>query len=52
MWQSVGYMETSGNRGGKLASKSILKDFTDDALTISATSLFQKGTGRTLNAFW
>ncbi len=37
-------MGTSGNRDCQRASRSDLKDFTDEALTISAGSLFQKGT--------
>ncbi len=37
-------MGTSGNRDYQRASRSALKDFTDDALTISAGSLFQNGT--------
>ncbi len=40
-------MGTSGNRDCQRASRSALKDFTDDALTISAGSLFQNGTART-----
>ncbi len=39
--EEVGCMGTSGNRECQLASKSILKGFTDDALTISVGSLFQ-----------
>ncbi len=39
-------MGTSGNRDCQRASRSALKDFTDDALTISAGSLFQNGTAR------
>ncbi len=35
-------MCTSGNRDCQRASRSALKDFTDDALTISAGSVFQK----------
>ncbi len=35
-------MGTSGNRNCQRASRSALKDFTDDALTIPAGSLFQK----------
>ncbi len=37
-------MGTSGNRDCQWAFKSALKDFTEDALTISAGSLFQNGT--------
>ncbi len=36
-------MDTSGNRDCQWASMSALKDFTEDALTISVDSLFQKG---------
>ncbi len=43
-------MGTSGNRDCKRASRSALKDFTDDALTISAGSLFQNGTARMVKA--
>ncbi len=39
-------MGTSGNRDCQRASMSALKDFTDDALTISAGSLFQNGPAR------
>ncbi len=35
-------MGTSGNRDCQRASRSALKDFTDDALTISAGSLKKK----------
>ncbi len=35
-------MGTSGNRDSHLTSRSALKDFTDDALSISADSFFQK----------
>ncbi len=38
MCAEVGYMSTSGNRDSQLASRSALKDFTDDALSISAGS--------------
>ncbi len=38
-------MDTSGNRDCQRASRSALKDLTDDALTISAGSLFENGTG-------
>ncbi len=40
-------MGTSRNRDCQLKSRSVLKDFTDDALTISAGSLFQSGAART-----
>ncbi len=36
----VGYMGTSGNRDCQLASRSVLKDFTDDAWTTSTGCLF------------
>ncbi len=37
-------MGTSGNRDCQWASKSALEDFPEDALSISAGSLFQNGT--------
>ncbi len=44
-------------RGGGLdgyfwASRGVLKDFTEDALTILAGSLFQNGTARIVKANW
>ncbi len=45
-------MGTSGNRDCQRASRSALKDFTDDALTISAGSLFQNGTAQMVKANW
>ncbi len=39
-------MGTSGNRDCQWAPRSVLKGFTEDALTISAGSLFQNGTAR------
>ncbi len=36
-------MGASGNRDCQWASRSALKDFTEDTLTISVDSLFQKG---------
>ncbi len=39
LWAEVGYMGTSGNRDCQLAYGSVLKDFIDDALTISAGGL-------------
>ncbi len=39
-------MGTSGNRDCKWASRSVLKDFTEDALTISAGSLLKKWDSR------
>ncbi len=45
-------MGTSGNRHYQQASRSALKDFADDALTISAGSLFQNGTARMVKANW
>ncbi len=36
--EEVSYMGTSGNRDCQLASRSALKDFTDEALMISAGS--------------
>ncbi len=43
-------MGTSDNRDCQCASRSALKDFTEDALTISAGSLFQDGTARLVKA--
>ncbi len=43
-------MGTSGNRDCQRASRSALKDFTDDALTISGGSLFQNGEGELATA--
>ncbi len=45
-------MGTSGNRDCQRAYRSALKDFTDDALTISAGSLFQNGSARMVKANW
>ncbi len=45
-------MGTSGNRDCQWASRSALKDFTEDALTISAGRLFQSGTVRMVKANW
>ncbi len=45
-------MGTSGNRDCQWASRSVLKDFTEDALTISAGNLFQNGTVRIMKANW
>ncbi len=47
-----GLKATSVNRDSHLASRSVLNDFTDDALTISAGSLFQNVAARTLKAHW
>ncbi len=47
LWDEVGKMGTSGNRDYQRASRSALKDFADEALTMSAGSLFQNGTVRT-----
>ncbi len=47
MWEEVGDMGTSGNGGYQLVSRSVLQDFTDDALTVSVGRLFQNGTART-----
>ncbi len=41
LWEEVGYMGTSGNRDCQLASRSVLKDLTDDAFTFVDGSLFQ-----------
>ncbi len=45
-------MGTSGNRGCQWASRSVLKDFTVDTLTISTVSLFHDGTTRITKANW
>ncbi len=45
-------MGTSGNRDCLWASRSALKNLTEDALTISAGSLFQYGTARMVKANW
>ncbi len=47
-------MGTLGNRDCQWASRSALKDFTDDALTISAgkTRDYQNGTARMVKANW
>ncbi len=45
-------MGTSENRDCQWASRNVLKDFTKDALTISACSLFQNGTARIVKANW
>ncbi len=49
LWEGVGYTNFSGNKDREFASKSALKDFTVDELTIAAGSLFQNGTARALN---
>ncbi len=41
-----------GEQDCQQASRSALKDFTDDTLTISAGSLFQNGTARMVKANW
>ncbi len=41
LWVDVGFMGASGNMDRPLASGSALKDFTDDALTMSPGNLFQ-----------
>ncbi len=45
-------MGTSGNWDYQWASRSVLKDFTEEALTISAGNLFQNGTARIVKANW
>ncbi len=42
LWEDVEYTGTSGSRNRQLASIIVSKDFVDDALTISAVSLFYK----------
>ncbi len=43
-------MGTAGNRDCQWDPRSVLKDFTKDALTVSAGSLFQNGTARIVKA--
>ncbi len=50
LWEELGYMCTSGNRDCQLASRSVSNGFTEDALTISAGSLFQNGTAESVLA--
>ncbi len=45
-------MGTSGNRDCQWAPRSVLKDFTEEALTISAGSSFQNGAARIVKANW
>ncbi len=45
-------MGTSGNRDCQWASRRVLKDFTEDALTTSAGSLFQSRIARMVKANW
>ncbi len=45
-------MGTSVNRDCQLESRSVLNDFTDEALTTSAGSSFPNGTAGMVNAFW
>ncbi len=47
-----GLYEYFGNRDCQWASRCILKDFKEDALTISGGSLFQIGTARMVKAYW
>ncbi len=47
-----GSMCAEGMGCARRASKSVLKDFTEDALTISAGSLFQNWTARIVKANW
>ncbi len=43
MVMEVGHMGTPGNRENQLVPRSVLIDFKDCALTISADNLFQNG---------
>ncbi len=45
-------MGTSGNSDCQWVFKSAWKDFTDDALTISAGNLFPNGTARIVKVNW
>ncbi len=51
-WEVVGYMGSSLNRDSQLATRSVLKDFTDDALINSAHSPFRNEAALTLKARW
>ncbi len=50
LFEAVGYMGSSWNRDYQLESKNVLKDVTDNALTISGCNLFQMKSAWTLNA--
>ncbi len=50
LWKNVGYVGTLGNRDSQLASRRVLSDFTDGALTTSVGSLFKNGITRMLKA--
>ncbi len=52
LWKEVGYICTSGNRDCQWASRSALKDFTEDAWTISAGNLYQNGASIMMKAYW
>ncbi len=52
LWEEMGNIGNSGNRDCQWASRSVLKDFTEDALTISVSSLFQNGTARMVKEYW
>ncbi len=53
LWEKVGYyVGTSGKRDSQFAFRIPLNDFTGDALTISADSLFQNGIVRMIKAYW
>ncbi len=45
-------MGTSGNRDCQWAFRTVLKDFTEDALTFSGGSLFLNGAARIERANW
>ncbi len=48
----TGYLGSSENKDWHLLSRSVLKDFNDDALPISAGNLFQNGAVRMLFCWW
>ncbi len=48
--QQVVYLGATVNRDRQVEPTSVLKDFSDDALTISAGDLYQTETARTLKA--
>ncbi len=45
-------MGASGKRACQWVSRGVLKDFTEDALTISAGRLLQNGTAQIVKANW
>ncbi len=50
--EEVGKMGASGNRDCQWTSRSVLKDFTEEALIIAAGDLFQNGKAQIVKAKW